>query len=418
MDPLSMPLVGLTDATMRLMSTLLNPLKIIPTEDGFPRDWRGLAHLLNLDGEIMPSIMSEPDPTGHILSIMRKDFKSFMVKDLRTMLETLDRWDVVDDTEDLIEKDAEVYAHELEKSKTSAEIIQPSIDRQMLTIDDLYRFRQGLDEQYYDAFLLYADEDLDFAKQMIEKLEKEYGLKLCIKDRDLVGGITFEHEAVMQLISERCNRLIVIISPNFVKSPANKFFLNYAQALGIDKRQRKVIPCLYQKCQLPPQLSYTFILDYSRIGLYDFWGRLRDSVMTPTAADGCRKGHITAESQGLQFQTAQVVENSQDITAKEENKLNATLDESRTFITKNADDIKKPENNIKSSDSSKPTRIQEAPDLSELLNSTSDPSDKKLSTSSGSLLQSLRAKVQVPKLKNISSAFKHKSKRTKIKLEN
>lgn len=57
--------------------------------------------------------------------------------------------------------------------------------------------------------------------------------QLCLKDRDLIGGVTFEHEAVMTLISERCNRLIVIVSTNFLKSPANKFFLNYAQALGI-----------------------------------------------------------------------------------------------------------------------------------------------------------------------------------------
>lgn len=63
----------------------------------------------------------------------------------------------------------------------------------------------------------------------------KYIFQLCVKDRDLIAGVTFEHEAIMTLISERCNRLIVIISSNFLKSPANKFFLNYAQALGIGK---------------------------------------------------------------------------------------------------------------------------------------------------------------------------------------
>lgn len=57
--------------------------------------------------------------------------------------------------------------------------------------------------------------------------------QLCLKERDLVAGISFEHEAIMRLISERCNRLIAIISPDFLKSPANKFFMNYAQATGI-----------------------------------------------------------------------------------------------------------------------------------------------------------------------------------------
>lgn len=61
----------------------------------------------------------------------------------------------------------------------------------------------------------------------------KFFLQLCVKDRDLISGATFEHEAVMQLISERCNRLLVVLSPNFLNSPANKFFLNYAQAVGI-----------------------------------------------------------------------------------------------------------------------------------------------------------------------------------------
>lgn len=60
-----------------------------------------------------------------------------------------------------------------------------------------------------------------------------YCFQLCLKDRDLVAGVEFEHEAVMKLISERCNRLLIIVSPSFLKSSANKFFLNYTQALSI-----------------------------------------------------------------------------------------------------------------------------------------------------------------------------------------
>lgn len=66
-------------------------------------------------------------------------------------------------------------------------------------------------------------------------MENEYGLKLCVKERDLVAGIAFEHRAIIELISERCNRLIVIISPAYLKSQVNKFVVNYAVALGIGK---------------------------------------------------------------------------------------------------------------------------------------------------------------------------------------
>lgn len=42
-----------------------------------------------------------------------------------------------------------------------------------------------------------------------------------------------EFDAATRLITERCNRLIVIISPAFLESEANKFFLKFAQALGM-----------------------------------------------------------------------------------------------------------------------------------------------------------------------------------------
>lgn len=58
-------------------------------------------------------------------------------------------------------------------------------------------------------------------------------LQLCVKDRDLLGGLSSQHSAMLRLISERCNRLIVIISPAFLQSPANTFFIDFAQALGI-----------------------------------------------------------------------------------------------------------------------------------------------------------------------------------------
>lgn len=283
-DLSTVPLVALSKEARQAISTLLNPPRVIPSESGLPRDWRGLAHLSNLSGELMPLLTSHPDPSDYILTIWQQRQKTITVHDFQTILEKIDRWDILDDTVALFEKDAEKYFELAKRCETSAEVLQNEIDSKVLTVDDLHRLKQGLENQYYDAFLLYADEDVNFASEMVEKLENQYELKLCIKDRDLIGGITFEHEAVMTLISERCNRLIVIVSSNFLKSPANKFFLNYAQALGIDKRQRKVIPCLYGKCQLPPQLNYMFVLDYNRVGLYDFWGKLRDSVQIAKSA--------------------------------------------------------------------------------------------------------------------------------------
>lgn len=50
----------------------------------------------------------------------------------------------------------------------------------MLTFDDLHRAQAGLGNQIYDAFLLFADEDSDFAGEIIEILEKQHKLKVKI----------------------------------------------------------------------------------------------------------------------------------------------------------------------------------------------------------------------------------------------
>lgn len=43
---------------------------------------------------------------------------------------------------------------------------------------DIHRLKQGLETQYYDAFLLYAEEDIDFVNEIVEKLETQSELKV------------------------------------------------------------------------------------------------------------------------------------------------------------------------------------------------------------------------------------------------
>lgn len=278
-DLSTVPLVGISVVSKQIITAMLNPKKVLPSDNGLPRDWRGLAHLLELNGEIMSLLVSHSDPTTYMLAMLEKNKKNITIKSFQTMMEEMDRWDIIDDTEAIFQNDAAKYLEQQQRAQVSADSID-SIDQEVLTLGDVYRLSQGLETQYYDAFLLYADEDISFVNEMVQKLETEYKLKLCLKDRDLVGGVAFEHEAVMKLISERCNRLLIIISPNFLNSSANKFFLNYAQALSIEKRQRKLIPCIYENCELPFQLKYISTLDYNRRGLYNFWDKLHNSIKT------------------------------------------------------------------------------------------------------------------------------------------
>ncbi|XP_063972648.1 uncharacterized protein LOC135160249 [Diachasmimorpha longicaudata] len=158
--------------------------------------------------------------------------------------------------------------------------------------NDVVRYESGQALQLYDAFLLYADEDSSFAIEIIENLEKRGNLRLCTKDRDLISrGERFEPEILMQLISERCTRLIVVLSPNFIKSPVNTFLMDFGQTTGLLERRRKIVPVLYQDCEIPIQMRHTVMLHYNRVGIYDFWERFRNCIrsVSPPAITADRK---------------------------------------------------------------------------------------------------------------------------------
>lgn len=88
-----------------------------------------------------------------------------------------------------------------------------------------------------------------------------------------------ESDAIMRMISERCERLLVIVSPAFFESSVNQFFLKFAQVAAIEQDKRKIIPVIYEKCILPSYLSIYWKLEYYRQSRYfNFWEKLRESI--------------------------------------------------------------------------------------------------------------------------------------------
>lgn len=53
-----------------------------------------------------------------------------------------------------------------------------SDESNLLTRDDIARRKQNLPPQHYDAYLLFDEDDINFATQVLDKLETEYGLKV------------------------------------------------------------------------------------------------------------------------------------------------------------------------------------------------------------------------------------------------
>lgn len=301
-DYAKVPLDVLRQPSMAILSRSLNPTKVLLSEEGIQRDWRGIAYLAGLCSLYEPFMSTEKDPMAKVLSLWRRegDNQTANFDNLLKFLGKIDRWDVADDLAESLAEDAKVfkskkYQERLTVARQEAAAACDNYnndlcnnvpkDGNILTNDDVQNALQGLPPQKYDAFLLFADEDYNFAMEIITRLEADhprFGFKICVKDRDFLGGISIEHEAVIRIICERCERLIVVVSKAFFKSPANTFFMNYAAALQISQCPMKIVPCLYEPCELPNALRFYFNLKYYSDGkFFNFWDKLSDSIRSP-----------------------------------------------------------------------------------------------------------------------------------------
>lgn len=67
------------------------------------RDWSGLAQVVGLEGTLRPYLQQESDKTAVVLKLWQaKDKENATIENLLLHLENLDRFDVIDDIEDLI----------------------------------------------------------------------------------------------------------------------------------------------------------------------------------------------------------------------------------------------------------------------------------------------------------------------------
>lgn len=88
----------------QLLYNHLNKIKVIRSEEGLPRDWRGVLHC------IMPKMdvslfMDKSNPIGEVLDLWIKERRDFAtLGQMQRILGNIDRWDVIDDTSDYFGK--------------------------------------------------------------------------------------------------------------------------------------------------------------------------------------------------------------------------------------------------------------------------------------------------------------------------
>lgn len=101
------PISALRHRSLNLLSIYLDPLKILPSPDGLSRDWRGIFYLSGLPNEYLQYLAQQTHATMLLLDIWQKESNSdkteYManLSQLQRFLETIDRLDCLDDTNEL-----------------------------------------------------------------------------------------------------------------------------------------------------------------------------------------------------------------------------------------------------------------------------------------------------------------------------
>ncbi|XP_063377686.1 myeloid differentiation primary response protein MyD88-like [Cydia fagiglandana] len=249
----------------------LNTRRLFPsTGPGkLPRDWRGLANLIGITAQDAES--RHENMVKWILETwVQNAGEAALVHQLLRHLETIDRYDIRDDLQDLANANRLVNTEQKWTIERQMVLHCPVQENdQLLTMDDV---DQGAPVEY-DALVLYAADDQDFVDVMISNMS-EIGFKLFTKHSLRPGAIPYG--PMTELISSRCRHTILVYSPAFFKSLDDRFYTEYVHARNIEKKHT-LIPCVYRECTLPPQFRYIFAL-YVSSTAYNFWDRLARSV--------------------------------------------------------------------------------------------------------------------------------------------
>ncbi|KAI8435391.1 hypothetical protein MSG28_003709 [Choristoneura fumiferana] len=247
----------------------LNTRKLIPSDgpENLPRDYRGLAFCINVTSQNIDNI--HQNKTEWLLQtwIHRNDGTA-NIHTLLLYLEQIDRHDIKDDLLELGRKRHLVNREGtwIRETVTDQRMALPEEDN-LVTLEDIDEGTPVI----YDALVLYAEADQDFVDEMIMRMSRDFGYKLCTKNSLRPGMAPFR--SITELVQTRCRFVVLVYSPDFFESPDERFFMDYVHAWNIGSNQRRLLPCMYRQCKLPPHYSFYHNLHYNSAA-YNFWDHL------------------------------------------------------------------------------------------------------------------------------------------------
>ncbi|XP_022082019.1 myeloid differentiation primary response protein MyD88-like [Acanthaster planci] len=279
LDLEKIPARALNVPTRTRLSLMLNPPKVLHN------DWTGLAGEMGFEYEEIENFALERDPTKMVLSAWTCQQGS-TIGVLLEMLRDINREDVLNDIQKLVERDASRWLERRRGDITGQPVQVPEVSGSYPNVPETPELRGITLEDHvsgppevFDAYVCFTDADREFVKEMMTVLEKEpYNLKLCIDFRDLVPGGSYS-TITAELIENRCKRMIIVLSPDFLTSEDCNFQTKFAHSIAPSARSKRLIPVMVENCKPPNILRHLTICDYTKKDLRQwFWRRLYSAL--------------------------------------------------------------------------------------------------------------------------------------------
>ena len=172
------PLWVLRPRTVESVSVLLEQKKLLLSEEDQLRDWRGVVEVSGLSSDTLLYQKIETSKEGHFTEIFNtlKKTPDTSLKKLWKILCDIDRFDIIDDVNEMVAEDIRVAEDTAEKKGlklNNLAVTDISRDKfeEALTYDDLNSLNLGLPLPKYDAFILYGEDDAEIVGNIVRNLE-------------------------------------------------------------------------------------------------------------------------------------------------------------------------------------------------------------------------------------------------------
>ncbi|GFR66957.1 myeloid differentiation primary response protein MyD88 [Elysia marginata] len=221
---------------------------------------------------------SEFDPTiGHLVKLLARLGREDILTDCRNMIASEAKF-FLDKPKQFLDNQLPIQENTVSQGPGSDEVPD------FITRDEVILRRKV----NYDAFVCFnafgeSGKDFEFVKELIRRFENPpYNYKLFVPHRDDLAGLA-EHNINATIISQRCRHMIVVLSNNFMESPACTFQSAFAHSLSPGAQNKRLIPVVIEEMiEMPNIMRIISQCDFTKKVLHEWsWERLANSISVP-----------------------------------------------------------------------------------------------------------------------------------------